>query len=178
MKLLDVLKCHEDSLEFRTGLTQLEDATAQLEKKLRRICSLCEERQTLAERDRSLTQQLIREFEFFSQNELECEDETENAMNSIEVMTASLKQLVDNQERLFEQIEIGVLKPLQHFVHHDIEQVKESCKNYQKARTEALQVAEKYSQCKRHEMTLLNEVSVHHRMLKDSSPTQPWSLWE
>ena len=24
MKLLDVLKCHEDSLEFRTGLTQLE----------------------------------------------------------------------------------------------------------------------------------------------------------
>ncbi len=82
MKLLNVSKCHEDSPTFRSGLSQLEviawaevgvsvnhpgdtitvstyscmqGATKQLEKRLRRICSICEERQALAERDHTLS---------------------------------------------------------------------------------------------------------------------------
>ena len=222
--------------------------------------------------------ELIREFEFFSSKELDCKEETDVAMvsldllaqctpvswkwstvrsppsrpcggqrsnpvlsavdfsapplpsprpqqNSIEVMTTALKQLVDNQERLFEQIKsvaavglqareegwqgsypnhipirlmtgpmfhsipfygmleipfgscfswgeylplskvhvvtpcpnmhththththsIGILKPLQHFIENDVEQVKASRKTYEKARTEATHAADKFCQ--------------------------------
>ena len=37
-------------------IPSLQEATGLLEKRLRRICSICEERQALAERDRSLSQ--------------------------------------------------------------------------------------------------------------------------
>ena len=38
------------------------------------------------------------------------------------------------------------MKPLQHFLDHDIEQVKNSQTSYQKARTDTLQIAEKFLQ--------------------------------
>lgn len=159
MKLLDVSKCHEDSPDFRSSLEKMEEGMHQLERQMKRICSLCEERQALAKKDTQLYNELISEFEFFvKQQEGDAEEPT--LANLTEVMSTGLRQLVDNRERMFEQINLGMVKPMRHFIDHEIEQVKASQKNYHKVKTEAMHLVEKLSQCKRHETTLMNELSL------------------
>jgi hypothetical protein len=159
MKLLDVSKCHEDSPDFRGSLEKMEEGMQQLEKQMKKICALCEERQALAEKDRQLFNELISEFEFFMKQEADPEEPT--LANLTEVMTTGMRQLVDNQERMFEQINLGMLKPMRHFLEQDMEQVKTSQKTYHKVKTEAQHVVDKLCQCKRHEVTLMNEVYIH-----------------
>jgi hypothetical protein len=75
-------------------------------------------------------------------------------------MTTGLRQLVDNRERMFEQIKLGMLQPLHHFLEQELEQVKTTQKTYHKAKADALHVVEKLSQCKRHEITGMSELSL------------------
>ena len=53
---------------------------------------------------------------------------------------------------------IGIVKPLTHFLSHDLESLKDSKKKYQKARSEAIQATDKFSQCKKYEMGQMTEV--------------------
>ena len=54
---------------------------------------------------------------------------------------------------------IGIVKPLNHFLSHDLESLKDSRKKYQKARSEAIQATDKFSQCKKYEMGQMTEVT-------------------
>jgi hypothetical protein len=76
MKLLDVSKCHEDSPEFRSSLEKMEEGMQGLERQMRKICALCEEREALAQKDRQLYSELISEFEFFVKHEVDVEEPT------------------------------------------------------------------------------------------------------
>jgi hypothetical protein len=156
MKLLDVSKCHEDSPEFKSSLEKMEEGMQQLERQMRKICALCEEREALAQKDRQLHNELISEFEFFLKHEVDTEEPSIASLT--EVMTTGLRQLVDNRERMFEQIKLGMLQPLHHFLEQELEQVKTTQKTYHKAKADALHVVEKLSQCKRHEITGMSEV--------------------
>jgi hypothetical protein len=103
---------------------------------------------------------LIGEFESFSHHDLILNDADEPIIQgSLDVVMETLRQLVDNQERLYEQINLAIVKPVQHFLQHDIAQVKASKKVYHKCLAEAIHLTEKFCQCKRHEAAQMNELS-------------------
>ena len=46
--------------DYVDEILSLQDATTDLEKKIKRICDICKERQELAERERALTQRMCK----------------------------------------------------------------------------------------------------------------------
>ncbi|XP_064395493.1 arf-GAP with coiled-coil, ANK repeat and PH domain-containing protein 2-like [Halichondria panicea] len=156
MELLDISRSHEDNPDFKEGLAKLEAVTGNLERKLKRLVTLCQERQEAAKKERKLTQELVTQFEELGSNDL---DSTSSTAASVEVITTSLRQLIDNQERMFEQINIGIVKPLQHFLSQELEGLKVCRKNYKKAHSEALQATDRFGQCKKYEMNLMTELA-------------------
>eukprot|EP00731_Ephydatia_muelleri_P024914 Em0016g1185a len=157
MKTLDLTECHEESPDFRESLLHRENALDDLDKKLKRICAICLEREKLAEKDRELMRELSDQFQSPLPDLVDSIDE--GIQNSMQVMNATFQLLIDNHERLFEQINQGIVKPIESFLTSQLDPVKSKGRDYHKAHAEAIAITEKFAQCKNTEMSQWTELS-------------------
>eukprot|EP00731_Ephydatia_muelleri_P037668 Em0531g12a len=104
----------------------------------------------------------------------------EGIQNSMQVMNATFQLLIDNHERLFEQINQGIVKPIESFLTSQLDPVKSKGRDYHKAHAEAIAITEKFAQCKNTEMSQWTETDfmtsqlsyfhISHVTVKDMEP--------
>jgi hypothetical protein len=82
-------------------------------------------------------------------------------LEMMESFVSAVQQVEEHRERVLDQRRIGVIQPLENFIKADICRVKDLMHAFKKANSNVETAVLKLCQCKRHELTLLGEASIH-----------------
>ena len=84
--------------------------------------------------------EILKEFEFLSNRQMS-EDSEEGSI--IQLTLSTMRQTVDHQQRLVEQISKGVMKPMQELLDEDFKELKRQKKEFWKSQSETHSLIDK-----------------------------------
>ena len=184
--------CAGDSPYFRSRVSFYENATEDLDKKLRRVGAICRERRELFKKDSALSLELRTIAEGFMKRHVkggstllvtsEASDPVDNSDQSLlecmEQAVSCLRQLDDQRERFHEQVAIAVVEPLRKFVSSRVQEVRSIGQQYREANAECSAAVHKLCACKKHELSAMAEasVSLHEARLQQHVTSTSYAL--
>jgi Arf-GAP/coiled-coil/ANK repeat/PH domain-containing protein len=157
LKPLVLQTCHNDTPEFHTEVQNHEESVMAIEKQYKHILALMKEKQSIMERDRALSEQILKEFEVLATKHLEADSEESN---SVQLILVAMRQTVDHQERRMDQLSKGVMASIEDYITNYSANLQDQKKKFWKSQADVYTLMDKLCQCRRHDMTAMEEVSV------------------
>ena len=132
-----------------------------------RIAAICRERNALWQRDSALCQELCGLLDGFVDRHLpeeenraaDDESRIETFRTCVDQVTTCLGQLDEHRERLHAQVESCVTEPFEKFVSDRIQTLRTLRREFREANGEAATAVERFSACKRHELSSMVDMS-------------------